>query len=62
MASTVALLVVGEYYLEGVLDAVSRLSDPDSFQHTCVSELSEHQAVIETQRQLRGREREKGGK
>lgn len=40
-------------YLEGVLDAVPRLSDPDSLQHTCISELSQHQAVVETQWKLR---------
>lgn len=39
-------------YLEGVLDAVSRLSDPDGLQHTSVSELSQNQAVIETQWKL----------
>ena len=39
-------------YLEGVLDAVSRLSNPDGFQHSCVPQLSKHQTVVETQRQL----------
>lgn len=46
-------------YLEGVLDAVPRLSDPDSLQHTCISELSQHQAVVETQWKL-GRNQESG--
>lgn len=39
-------------YLERVFDAVSRLSDADGLQHSCVSELSEHQTVVEAQRQL----------
>lgn len=43
-------------YLEGVLDAVPGLSDPDSLQHTCISELSQHQAVVETQWKLRGKQ------
>lgn len=46
-------------YLEGVLDAVPRLSDPDSLQHSCISELSQHQAVVETQWKL-GRNQESG--
>lgn len=44
--------VVVKDYLEGVLNAVSWLADPDGFQHACVSELSEHQTVVETQRHL----------
>lgn len=47
-----ALMVAGEDYLKRVLDTVSWLADPDGFQHTCVPQLSENQAVIETQRQL----------
>lgn len=43
-------------YLEGVLDAVSRLTDPDSLQHTGISELPQNQAVVEAQRKLRGNE------
>lgn len=46
-------------YLEGVLDAVSRLADPDRLQHTCVPELPQHQAVVETQGKL-GRSGEDG--
>lgn len=50
---------IKEDYLKGVLDAVSWLSDPYSFEHPCVSQLSEHQAVIETQWQLRDTKEDK---
>lgn len=46
------MMVGKDGYLKGVLDAVSRLPDADGLQHTSIPELPQHQAVIETQREL----------
>ena len=44
-------------YLEAVLDVVARLADAHSLQHTCVSQLPQHQVIIKPQGQLRKRKK-----
>lgn len=49
-------------YLEAVLDVVARLPDAHSLQHTCVTQLPQHQVIIKPQGQLRKRKPEEKNK